>query len=97
MYVANVNRSGRGPGLLALVLAAAPGCVTPKSITAGQTGCSEQEITISDEESSLARRTWIAHCRGRRYACSSIGGGQYSTPHDTCKEAPEAREAPERR
>jgi hypothetical protein len=40
-------------------------------ITARRTPCRTQEIAISHETYGPTEETWVAECRGRRYACST--------------------------
>jgi hypothetical protein len=55
------------------VLACGP---TRKAMSAGQVGCQEAEIEISDESSSFGSETWVATCNERRYVCSKVKTGQ---------------------
>ncbi len=50
-------------------------CATVESITATQTGCGQGEIQISDDSSVGNTRTWLATCRGQRFRCAHVAGG----------------------
>jgi len=57
-------------GLMGLALG---GCFDMKAASTGQIGCSEDQITISDDAVNVGSRTWTAECGGRRYFCTKIG------------------------
>lgn len=61
-------------------------CASLQSVSSGQVGCPESEVTISDDKPGWGTRTWIAECRGKRYFCSAHGGGENSTAQVSCKE-----------
>jgi hypothetical protein len=63
------------------------GCTTLADVSAGQVGCAPADITISDEHSTWAARTWTAECDGKRFHCSSHGGGEGSTAQVSCAPA----------
>lgn len=67
-------------------LATLGGCVSLPKVTSGQIGCPEEQIRISQEDTSINVQTWTATCRGQTYFCSSSGNGQ-GTPQVACKEA----------
>jgi hypothetical protein len=47
-----------------------------EAMSAGQVGCQESDIEISDEHTSLgASNSWIATCHGVRYVCSQVVTG----------------------
>lgn len=57
------------------LLVLAGGCVPGKEAqTAGQVGCTPEEISISDHETQFgviqSSETWVAECRGRTFVCS---------------------------
>jgi len=57
------------------------------SVTSGQIGCPEKDITVTDHSSGWNTVTWTAECRGKRYFCSShSGSGEGSTAQVACKE-----------
>ena len=55
--------------------------------TAGNVGCRERDIAVSDIEQNgwSGRSTWTAECRGHRYFCTQGGDGalQDTSPHGT--------------
>jgi hypothetical protein len=66
----------RGSGLLGVLLLVACG-PSLQSMSAGQIGCQESEIQISDEDFSFgASETWIATCENVRYVCSHVRTGE---------------------
>lgn len=78
----------------ALVIAFATvltGCIDARArhaaISSGHVGCSADEVQISDEHNGYGTTTWTATCRGRRYFCSSVGGGKYAGPQVSCAES----------
>ena len=50
-----------------------------ESLSAGEVGCSPDEISISDENSSMNSETWIAVCAGRTFICSSSSASGIAT------------------
>lgn len=73
-------------GLLVLTVALC-GCTTLADVSAGQVGCSPDEIAVTNEHATFSARTWTATCNGREYHCSSHGGGENSTPQVSCAPA----------
>lgn len=71
---------------LVLVLASV-GCASLESVTSGQIGCAESDITISNDEQGWNSRTWTAECHGKTYYCSGQGGGKYNSGQVSCAEA----------
>jgi hypothetical protein len=74
--------------LTALVLAAMTACQSMvmdqlKTASAGHTGCTPDQITISNLTSHdtflSPGETWNATCNGKLYLCSAVGG----TPADS--------------
>ena len=74
--------------LAALALAVTTGCQSMvmdqlKTASAGHTGCTPDQITISNLTSHntllSAGETWNATCNGKVYLCSAVGG----TPADS--------------
>jgi hypothetical protein len=68
---------GRSRFVGLLMIAFTGGCVPSKEAkTAGQIGCTPQEIAISNEESHFgliqSGNTWVAECRGREFVCSQV-------------------------
>lgn len=68
----------------ALLLA---GCaVSPsviKELSAGKTGCTPDEITVSHYSEDRPYYSWIAECHGKKYVCSKTRGDSESL---SCKE-----------
>lgn len=52
------------------------GCAPLKEVSSGQTGCSPDEITISNDTAVLGARTWTAECRDQTYYCSAHASGE---------------------
>lgn len=46
-----------------------------RSITAGHSGCTDDEVEIIETDNGFASTTWLAECRGTRYVCSGTGLG----------------------
>ncbi|MFZ5897083.1 MAG: hypothetical protein ACOY0T_38855 [Myxococcota bacterium] len=83
------------------------GCVPSREAkSAGQVGCTPDEITISNEESHFglvqSGDTWVAECRGRTFVCSQINqagkdeglfASLLASEQVSCREAPDSREA----
>jgi hypothetical protein len=83
--------------LLVAIAVAMTGCATLQHVSSGQTGCSPEEIAISNDQGGWGTRTWTAECRGQVYQCSAHGGGSHSTAQVSCTPKPNAataREAP---
>jgi len=59
---------------LGLLLVSISACLDKEAASSGQTGCSRDEVQISDENGS----TWVATCHGERYYCSHVTTGQHS-------------------
>src|SRR5262245_21288773 len=60
-----------GAGMLGLVLSGCGPSFT--SMSAGQVGCMESDIEISDTSAELGgSETWVAACNGTRYVCSAM-------------------------
>ncbi|MFK8004693.1 MAG: hypothetical protein AB8H86_34310 [Polyangiales bacterium] len=51
------------------------GCARPamRSFTAGETGCTEDEIVILETNQGFSTVSWVAECHGQQYVCSSPG------------------------
>lgn len=60
------------------------GCATLQQVSSGQTGCSPDEIAISNDQRGFSTRTWTAECKGQIYQCSALSGGSHSTPQVNC-------------
>ncbi|HEX2879512.1 MAG TPA: hypothetical protein VHO25_08235, partial [Polyangiaceae bacterium] len=73
--------------MTALVVAAVSllGCVSLQAASSGQIGCSEDEITITDDDVGWSSRTWTATCRGKRFFCTAVSTGKDSSQVN-CKE-----------
>ncbi|HET9953477.1 MAG TPA: hypothetical protein VFQ61_03175 [Polyangiaceae bacterium] len=83
------------------------GCVpTKEAKTAGQIGCTPEEITISNADSHFGTvqsgATWVAECQGHTFVCSQINqsgkdksflDAMLASEQVTCHEAPESLEA----
>jgi hypothetical protein len=62
------------------------GCVSAgllKNLSAGQVGCSPDEVVVSQENTVGATASWYAQCRGHNYWCSAAGEKSVAT---SCKE-----------
>lgn len=66
------------------------GCATLQDVSSGQTGCTPEEIAISNDKVGWATRTWTATCRGQAYMCSAHQGGNNSTAQVSCTPRQEA-------
>ena len=67
----NFARLGVAAGL---VLGAAA-CQTTedlKTISAGRTGCTPDQLTISNQRAAAGGETWNATCSGKVYLCSGV-------------------------
>ncbi|HET9934382.1 MAG TPA: hypothetical protein VFQ35_26950 [Polyangiaceae bacterium] len=92
-------------------LALASGCTPGREAkTAGQIGCTPDEITISNHESHFglvqSGDTWVAECQGRTFVCSQLNeagndkgffDSLFASEQVSCHEAPESQEAMRRR
>ena len=57
-----------------------------KSISAGQIGCSPEDIRIVDKP-SMMKAHWTAECRGRKFICSQQSAStEGSSASYSCKE-----------
>ena len=66
--------------LLVVLIIFLLGCVTKsklRQISAGNIGCSHNNITISDLKSNYwnSSITWVATCKGKRFICSKYSTG----------------------
>lgn len=61
--------------LLALPIAATACATTDilKDASVGHTGCTQDEMTISNVDGDLGRAQWVVECRGRVFLCSQFG------------------------
>jgi hypothetical protein len=64
-----------------LVLVAASGCqslVTSqlKAVSVGHTGCTAEQLTISNHQISWTGETWNATCNDKVYLCSGVASGK---------------------
>ena len=50
-----------------------------QAVSAGQTGCSPADITITDDEPGLGARSWVASCNSETYQCSNGGNAVHCT------------------
>ena len=65
-----------GRGLVAGSVLWITACVPSReAMSAGQVGCAEPDIKISEERTSDGARSWIATCNDVRYVCSQIVTG----------------------
>jgi hypothetical protein len=66
--------------LLGLTLTATTACVMDKlkTASAGHTGCTPDQLTISNHQSSLTGETWNATCNDKVYLCSGVMTGNSS-------------------
>lgn len=72
---------------LAVSLLLLAGCSTVpamRNLSAGQLGCSPEDISISQAQTYGQTASWAATCRGKQYWCSAGGGESIST---SCREA----------
>ncbi|MGZ3480715.1 MAG: hypothetical protein ACXU81_10225 [Myxococcaceae bacterium] len=80
---------------LAVSLLLLAGCSTVpamRNLSAGQLGCSPEEISISQAQTYGQTASWAATCRGKQYWCSA-GGGKESI-NTSCREDASAATAP---
>ena len=66
-----------------LTLAATTSCQTIvmdqlKTVSAGHTGCTPDQLSISNHQNTLTGETWNATCNGRVYLCSGAYSGKSS-------------------
>lgn len=54
------------------------GCFNIKAATTAQIGCSQDEITISDDSDNMGSRTWTAACGEKQYLCAVVSTGRFS-------------------
>jgi hypothetical protein len=55
----------------------AMGCGPSRTaMSAGQIGCMESDIEISEDSSGFGSETWVATCNGARHVCSKVQTGQ---------------------
>lgn len=59
------------PSFAVCLLALLSGCASLAPLSAGQIGCADRDIVITESVSHLGSRTWVATCKGRRYRCTS--------------------------
>jgi len=92
----------RSIGLLAIVFVGA--CTVSRgSRSAGQIGCTPDEITISNDEAEFgviqSGETWVAECQGRTFVCSQINQSgkdksfldmMFAAEQVSCHQAPES-------
>jgi hypothetical protein len=55
-------------------------CVSLQSLSAGEVGCSPEEIVVSQENRLAPVVTWYAQCRGHNYWCNLV------SDKSSCKE-----------
>jgi hypothetical protein len=66
----------KGLGSLVLSILLLAGCTAEmRSLSAVETGCSPEEITIRDKQVQFSQNIWIAECRGKTYRCVQSKGG----------------------
>lgn len=72
--------------LAVVVVVLIAGCTSARisrSLSSGAIGCPSDEITITNERASIVgTHEWIAECKGKRYVCNYVSGGNAN-----CKEA----------
>lgn len=72
----------RAFALTVFALIAATACVTArmnalKTVSAGHTGCTPEQIIISNHTGHFDyNETWNATCNGKVYLCSGLGNGR---------------------
>lgn len=74
--------------LLAVATSLCLGCTTLADVSSGQTGCSPEEVAVTNKKSTWSASTWTATCRGVTYHCSAHGGGEGSTAQISCTPQP---------
>ena len=67
----NIARFGVVAGLL-LATAACQTTDDLKTISAGRTGCTPEQLTISNRQAAAGGETWNAACNGKVYLCSGV-------------------------
>ena len=72
--------------LIAILGVCASSCVSLKSISSGQVGCPDSEITILEKKPQWLAYTWVAECRGHRYFCSGQNSNNNVLSDVSCKE-----------
>lgn len=56
-----------------------------KQQSAGQMGCPEDDIEISNVSQGITTKTWMASCRGHKFYCSSTTTSAFGKT-SSCKE-----------
>ncbi|MFT5354475.1 MAG: hypothetical protein ACI9KE_001680, partial [Polyangiales bacterium] len=53
----------------------ASGCARKgmRAFTAGETGCTEDEVVLVEVDRGFSSMSWVAECRGQHYVCSQPG------------------------
>ena len=62
--------------LLCITIIGAAGCATTdmlKDASVGHTGCTQDEMVVSNEERDISHWQWVVQCRGRTFLCSRFG------------------------
>jgi len=64
------------------VMLSASGCVSIdalKTASAGHTGCTPEQMSISNVRGATGGALWNATCNGKTYLCSEVGTGKSSS------------------
>ena len=72
-----------GRSAVVAVLVATTACQTMitdqlKAVSAGHTGCTPDQLTISNHQYNMYGETWNATCNGKVYLCSGVASGKSS-------------------
>ncbi len=62
--------------LMYVAIASASGCASTemlKDASVGHTGCTQDEMVISNVEGDIAQSQWVVQCRGHLFLCSKFG------------------------
>jgi len=49
-----------------------------KAVSTGHTGCTPDQLTISNHQYNMYGETWNATCNGKVYLCSGVASGKSS-------------------
>jgi hypothetical protein len=89
--IENMKKINLKSVFLIVTFASLAGCATAakKSASAGNIGCDEDDVTISDEKQPFMGgvASWKATCKGKVFFCSAVSGGQNGGATVNCKEA----------
>ena len=76
----NIARSVVFAGLVLAATTACENIAQLKTVSAGHTGCTPDQLTISNHQTTALGRneTWNATCNGKVYLCSGVVTGKSS-------------------